>query len=192
MAEQAQVIDIVEPMQDHVSKAGKPYKAMKLAIKKSDNEIKTMMSFDEYKVGEIVSIEKNEAGYWQIVKPSRGYDKPLSTPAGANGSSDVMQSLRFIYTKLSTVEEKLDALLKDTGVPYVDKTTTDELKEFFGGNVPASVLPEPSEGFNKFQQARARNSGGPIELNDIPIPNGPDDYDQDIPDERLDISKIPF
>lgn len=172
MADLVTVIDINEPMTERTKKDGSgTYKAMKLTVKMPDGGLKTIMSFDERKVGEQVSVEEKN-GFVNIVKPSRGYDKP--TPVG---TTDVMQALRFQYELSVKIDKKLDAIMADIGLkPTTPPTMTDAV------NAAIMDIPlPPTAGIDKFKQAREEHGlqsdtlpndddmAQPISLDDIPF-----------------------
>lgn len=166
MADLVTIIDIAEPMQERQKKDGSgTYRAMRVTVKMPDGALKTIQSFDEYKVGEQVPVE-NKNGYVNIVKASRGYDKPAQV-----GLSDVMQALRFQYEQTLSLHAKVDAIMRDIGIE--DKGSA--LKGL-------SAQPEPVSGFDKFKQAREdtgftrhdtvptdEDLDQPIRLEDIPF-----------------------
>lgn len=88
----AQITDIREPMTERVSKAGKKYTAMKVAIDTGE-ELVEVLSFNEVKEGDFVELIK-KGEYWNIVQP----EKPLSA---------VMQK------QFDIINKKLDRLLGD-------------------------------------------------------------------------------
>lgn len=181
-AQQVNIIDIAEPMQDRPKKDGSgTYRAMKVTVKLPDGELKTILSFDEHVTGDVVSVEKNDAGYWNIVKPSRGYDKPA-----APGNTDVMQSIRMLYTLTAQIAKNVEAIMKDVGIPQVVETSG---QHDLTNAVNAAVMDKPpvdDSGIAKFRQARqqtglVKEEGIPQELLDDP------DYDA-----PFDINQIPF
>lgn len=172
MSDIVQIVDIAEPMQERTKKDGSgTYKSMKVTVKMPDGALKTIMSFDEHQVGEQVTVEE-KGGYVNIVKPSRGYDKPA--PSG--GSSDIMQALRFQYELSMKIDAKLDALLKDVGVAAVIPEITHAV------NNAVLDIPTPTTGIDKFKQAREEHGLTKEELL-------PDDEDMS---QGIDLDSIPF
>lgn len=169
MADQVTILDIAEPMQDRAKKDGSgTYRAMKITVKMPDGALKTIMSFDEHKVGEQVSVEEKN-GYVNLVKPSRGYDTPAKV-----GFSDVMQALRFQYELSMKINAKVDAILKDIGVDAPADTAASI--KVLASDVPAS-------GFDQFKAAREEH-GFTKAPDNLPTD---DDLSSDI-----DLSEIPF
>lgn len=170
MAEQVQIIDIAEPMQDIQKKDGSgTYRAMKVTVKLADGGLKTIMSFDEKKVGDIVSVEEKN-GYLNIVKPSRGYDKPAGPTV-----TDVMQAIRMLYQLAQHIDKKVEAVAKEVGVKTVEAPNmTQAVNDAIIG------MGQPS-GFEQFQAAREQHG--------IIKDNLPDDDDVNQP---IDLAEIPF
>jgi hypothetical protein len=172
MADLVTIIDINEPMTERTKKDGSgTYKAMKVTVKMPDGGLKTIMSFDEKKIGEQVSVEEKN-GFVNIVKPSRGYDKPAAV-----GTTDVMQALRFQYELTVKIDKKLDAIMADIGLKTVAPPTMTDAVNAALMDIP---LP-PTAGIDKFKQAREEHG--------LQSDNTPDDDDMSHP---IDLSEIPF
>ncbi len=175
MAQEAQIIDIAEPMQEREKKDGSgTYTAMRVTIKLPDGALETIISFDEKKVGEVVSVEKN-GKYWNIVKPARSYDKPK---AGSPSQTDVMQSLRFLYTVMQSIDSKVDAIVKELSLEVKAPDISAAVTAAILDNTPA----EPTTGIDKFRQARQQTG----------LISEPEVVLDDIDDKPIDLSEIPF
>lgn len=177
MADIVQIIDIAEPMQDRQKKDGSgTYRAMKVTVKMPDGALKTIMSFDEYKVGEQVSVEEKN-GFVNIVKPNRGYDRKPNN----SSQTDIMQALRFQYELLLKQDAKIDAIMKDVGITTT--VTPDLTHAVNDAMMRTTPIPEPTSGIDKFKQAREEH--GLTKTDDIL----PTDEDMNQP---IDLSQIPF
>ena len=173
MSETVQIIDIAEPMQSRDKKDGSgQYNAMKITVKMSDGALKTLMSFDEKKIGESVVVEEKN-GYLNIVKPQRGYDKPAQS-----NQTDVMQAIRMLYTLTAEINTKVDALIKDVGV----EVGTVDISSAVHAAILDQPLPEPTGGLDKFRQAREQS--GLVKEDVAP------EYEE--VNKPIDLSEIPF
>jgi len=90
----ATVTEVIEPMEDRVSKAGKTYKAMKVELEIEGGELVKVLSFNQVDLGEVVEVKQNDAGYWNIDAPRKN-----------------QVDLSPVLDELKKVHEKLDKLL---------------------------------------------------------------------------------
>lgn len=95
---------ILEEFSNRTSKAGKPYAAMKAEIVLENGETARCFIFENLPEGATVELEKNEAGYWNVISKKQ---------AAANAQQE----------QLDRIEKKIDALIRHFKAGAVSTTT---------------------------------------------------------------------